>query len=232
MYNVIKFKGDENSYKFCADLHWGQSCEKWSEPLWAKRGFKSKEEHSAGVISDWNNSTTNQDTVFHLGDFVFQDPKAEGFWQLCNELKYKDLWLLVGNHNSGQKNGYFAVLEEQYGKDFIDRRQEIYPLNCQIDTNKQIHFLPSYAEIIINKTPIVLSHFPLAVHNYQKEKSLMLCGHSHSSYPLTNKNTGQGYRLDVGYDSFHRTISLTEIKEILYKRNDLNILDHHIYSPN
>ncbi len=59
----------------------------------------------------------------------------------------------------------------------------------------------------------------------------MLCGHSHSNCHLTNKDTGQGLRIDLGVESFGRPLSLAEIKRHLAGR-DIDSRDHHSKDTN
>jgi len=228
MYKTPKFKGDENSYLFLADGHLFQKCERWDNPLWRMRGFDSPEAHVEGFVANWNKVCDDNSVVFHLGDFVFQDPKAENFWNVISRLKFRSLNLLAGNHNSGQRKAYLDVLYKDFPS-FEGTDGEVYPLraNAGFNTGRTVIFWPEYLEVYINSTALVLCHYPIVSFNGQAESNVYhLSGHCHGSLPLTNKDTGSGRRLDVGFDSFARPISLTEVKAHLAGR-DLAILDHH-----
>ncbi len=104
---------------------------------------------------------------------------------------------------------------------------EVYPLTTTLDGGpKQIVFLPDYVEININKQPVVLSHYPIISHNRMARLSWMLCGHSHQGCALTNKDTGKGLRLDVGWEGWRRPVSVAEIRRHLAGR-DIDPVDHH-----
>ncbi len=227
MYKIPKFKGDENFYLFLADAHLNQGCERWDNPLWKMRGFESKEAHLEGFIANWNKVCNDNSMVFHLGDFIFQDPKAENFWSVISRLKFRSLNLLQGNHNSGQRKAYFDVLHKDF-PGFEGTDAEVYPLrvNAGFNTGRTVIFWPEYLEIYINSTALVLCHYCLAAFNGEADNCIHLSGHSHSNLPMSNKDTGHGKRLDVGFDSFARPISLTEVKAHLAGRQ-LQILDHH-----
>ncbi len=228
MYKLLKIKGDESNIFFIADGHIGQSCKNWSNPLWAARGYDSPESHTKGFIDNWNKVCNDNSIIFHLGDFVFEDPDAVKFWGIIEQLKFSQLHLLKGNHFSGQKKAYYDSLQFAF-PDLIGTDTEVYPLRVFNGgrTIRTIIFWPEYLEVIVNKTPLVLCHYCIAAFNGQADYCIHLSGHSHSNLPMSNKDTGQGRRLDVGADSFGRPISLTEVKEHLKNRN-LDILDHHI----
>ncbi len=227
MIKTQKFTGDEGKFRFTSDSHWGQTCEHWDNPLWRVRGYNSVQEHTDGLIAKWNEVCDDNTTVFHLGDFIFQDPGAKNFLAILSQLKFKELHCLFGNHRSGHKDLYDKTLQEQY-PDLAATGKEVYPLitNAGYNTTRRLVFWSDYLEIQINKTLLVLSHYPILSHNGQSKGSISLSGHCHANMPLTNKNTGKGLRLDVGADSFPSPISLIEIKGLL-KNRELNVLDHH-----
>lgn len=226
MLKTLKFSGEESNFFFISDLHQGHN----REFLWGKRGFKNLEEHDLANIHNWNSVCSHVSTVFHLGDLIFNDGTGEKFWKLLDRLNFKVLYLLLGNHVSGQRQAYLKVLKEQFPNaiDEINNnlKYEVYPLEYNINQIKKIVFLPQYAEISINSTMLTICHYPIISHNKQNHHSIMLTGHSHSNCPITNKNTGQGMRLDVGVESVERPTSLKEIKFYLKDRS-LDSVDHH-----
>ena len=226
MIKQFKFKGDESKFFFISDLHYGHS-PNWEIPLCKRRGYNTVEQMNSAIIENWNKVCDNTSQVFNLGDFVFQDPTGEKFIELHNKLNFQILFCLEGNHLSGHKQVYINELKKQFPNAYTDKLNFcVYPLEFKLNDNKKIIFMPEYMEVIINKTVLCLCHYPLYVHNYQKDKSISLVGHSHSSCSLTNKDTGRGMRLDCGFESFQRPISLTEVKEWL-KNRDLDQVDHH-----
>ena len=77
---------------YTSDLHFGDerilrlSC----------RPFASVEEMDAVLIRNWNQTVSEEDTVYILGDLAFNDEAA----QKVKELKGRKT-LLLGNHDAG-----------------------------------------------------------------------------------------------------------------------------------
>lgn len=225
MLQTLKFRGDEKSFFFSSDLHIWQSCSSWENPLWKMRGYDSKESHREGIIKKWNETCDEGSTCFLLGDHVFEDEDGDEFVELLQRLRYKTIYLLLGNHNSGHSIIYKKILAEKFPEVFAIGA-EVYPLEWQINSIKKAVFLPQYAEICINKNFVVLSHYPILSHNKLGKGSIHLSGHSHGRCELTNKNTGKGMRIDAGWDCWARPISFFEIKNHL-KGRDFDSRDHH-----
>lgn len=227
MYKILKLKGNENNIFVTSDAHINQECKNWENPLWEQRGFSSVEEHTRGFIDNWNKVCDDESIVFHLGDFIFQDPEGKIFWSVMRQLRFAVCHHLTGNHHSGTKNAYFDILYRDY-PDLKGTDSEIYPLKNQagFNTNKTIVFWPEYLDCIINKTMISFCHYPISSFNGQAAGSLALSGHSHGNNKMTNKDTGQGNRLDCDFGSFLRPISISEVKAIL-KNRELDLVDHH-----
>jgi calcineurin-like phosphoesterase family protein len=225
MLQTLKFTGDEKTFFASADLHINQTCSSWENPLWKMRGFDCKEDHARGVKESWNATCDENSTCFHLGDIVFEDEHGENFVDILHSLRFKTLYLLLGNHNSGQGIVYKRILAEKFPEVFTIGA-EVYPLEWEITEKKKVVFLPQYAEVTINRNFVVLSHYPMTSHNKMSKKSIHLSGHCHQNLPLTNKDTGRGKRLDVGWDGWGRPVSFFEIKNHLRGR-DIDNLDHH-----
>lgn len=236
MLKTLKFSGEENNYFFISDLHWGHN----RDFIFSKRKgldgeyYKSVENHDNGIIQSWNSTCTNNSIVFNLGDVTFQAQDESKFLSLMRRLNFKEQYVLWGNHVSSHRQMYLKVLKEQFpdaiennnGK--IELKYEVYPLKFNVDNNpnKTVIFLPQYVEIQINSTFCVLNHYPIGSWNNMGRNSFMISGHCHSNYKLSNKDTGIGFQLDVGVESFGRPINLKEIKYHLRNRN-IDAPDHH-----
>jgi calcineurin-like phosphoesterase family protein len=225
MLKTLKFKGNPEDFFFSSDLHIGQSCSSWENPLWKMRGYDSVESHKEGVVKSWNEHCGAQSICFHLGDMVFEDPYGEKFMDLVYSLNFKELYCYLGNHSSGQSVIYKRRLENLY-PDVAAAGLEVYPLEMELIEGKKIIFLPQYADIQINGTFIACCHYPIVSHNRLGKSSWSLGGHSHNKCELTNKDSGRGKRLDVGWDGWAKPVSLAEIKEHL-KDRDIDSPDHH-----
>lgn len=224
MLKPIKIHGLDTEIFGISDLHYGHD-----KPfLWSKRGYESGKAHDEGVIEKWNSVCSESATVIHTGDWVFQDPKGEKCRELFRRLNFETLYMTWGNHNSGVKHIYAKELADQYGPQWSHCDRQVYPLIHKVGDKgvKAVVFLPQYVEFIINGTVVIACHYPLLVHNEQKHGAHLWTGHSHQSLPLTNKDTGQGKRIDLGVEGWGRPLSFAEIKLHLQNR-DLDIRDHH-----
>lgn len=221
MFSTINFRGKEEDFLFTSDAHLNQVCETWANPLWNQRGYNSAKSHREAFISNWNAVSNRSKICFHLGDFIFYDPEGKEFRKQVRRLEFKDLYMLAGNHNSGQKEVYRSEMEKQ----FPGVEGELFPLVWDLYDGRRVFFLPQYATIKVNNQFVILCHFPIVSHWKIAKRSYMLCGHSHQRLPLTNKDTGQGLRLDVGFDGWKRPISLAEITKIFKNRN-IEAYDH------
>jgi calcineurin-like phosphoesterase family protein len=226
MIQQLKFKGKDDEFFFISDLHHHHD----RDFIWGKRSkpnsqekYRSVQESDEEVTVAWNSTVNHEATVFHLGDYIFADPDGSRFIALCAKLNFKHLYLLWGNHISGQRQAYFNALKAQYG--FNPGEAEVYPLHTQV-AGKTVTFLPAYVETIINNKPIVLSHYPIRSFNGLSKGAWHLCGHSHGGCAMSNKNTGEGFILDVGVESFGRPVSFGEIRRHFSGREIVTV-DHH-----
>jgi len=226
MFRTIKLTQPEHDLWFVADPHNFHN----RDFIYGPRGFASVTDYDEAFVHNWNAHLTDRSICVCLGDIQFADPDGSRLKALLRRLKFKTLYLLIGNHVSGHLQLYKETIAAQFPTALVDGRlaYEVYPLTHHLDgdPNRALVFLPVYAEFSVGGQLIVCCHYPIASHNKQGHGSLMLAGHCHGNFPLTNKDTGQGLRLDVGVDSFGRPVSLTEIKAHLRGR-DLNVVDHH-----
>jgi len=233
MLKTLKFSGEETNFFFVSDLHIHHDRDfiytKRANPLTGEK-YKTVIEHDKGIIEGWNSVCNNKSIIFNCGDVIFKDSDGSGFMGLMRQLDFKEHYVLFGNHTSGQRQTYIKELLCQFpnSMDGYGLFYEVYPLRLNIDGNpeKTVIFLPEYAEIQINSTLITLCHYPIISHNKLGHGSYMICGHSHASCQITNKDSGTGFRLDVGIESFGRPLSLKEVKYHLRNRTT-DSFDHH-----
>lgn len=213
MLNPLKINEKLDKVFVVSDLHFNHD----RDFIWGARGFSSCQEHGEKLVEEWNARVSNEDVVFHLGDLIFNDKEGTEIKKLLNRLNFKTIYLAQGNHGSGYKQYY----KESLGQNNI----EIFPLWTIAEDGREICFIPNYFEIIVEKKFFACAHYPIISHNGQAQGSYHLCGHSHGNCAITNKDTGQGRRLDVGIDSFGGPISLKFAVDFL-KERDYNCLDH------
>lgn len=211
-YKPIKLTVEDSNVSFWSDTHFGHRCESWENPLWKIRGFETLQQHDAGLIQRWNEVSTINTTFFHLGDFIFGFDTIERFKTILNQLNFKTLYIMPGNHCSGWKQN-FDVLSGNI---------------LHLQDEKKVVFVPNYLEAIINNQPIVMSHYPLASHNGQAKGSWMLHGHCHSN--LYKSEIGpilyKAKIIDVGVENCPIPQTFGNLKSYFLNRKNLTF-DHH-----
>ena len=136
------------------------------------RPFQSVNEMNAIMVEKWNSLVTDQDTVYHLGDFTLDDIYHFRKWasQLHGHIK-----ILPGSH------------DDPWLKDFVsnDKIKVVAPLVSL-----------EFPEITVGTSPqvIVLCHYSMQVWDRSNQGSWHLFGHSHGNLK------GIGLSFDVGVD--------------------------------
>jgi calcineurin-like phosphoesterase family protein len=142
------------------------------------------------LITEWNKVVTNDDEVYHLGDFCFGT--SEDALRYLNALNFKRLNFIWGNHDKAMKDIY--------------------------NRNKQPHgfyFAGDMAEVDIAGQTIVLNHYKMAVWNRSHHGAWHLYGHSHGSAP----NSPHDLSFDVGVDcTGYKPLSFEEVRERMSKK--------------
>lgn len=179
---------------FTADHHFGHN----NIIQYSKRPFANTEKMDTALIEHWNQTVEDNDTVFHLGDFIFKSDARSYFSQLKGKIFILELpwhhdkkWLNQERNQTPilSKSGYPVVLLPPllvvYSKRF---GLEGYPM------------------------AITLSHYPLAEWEASFHGAWHLHGHTHGTY----KAPHNAKCLDVGVDSReYKPASLEQIAELL-----------------
>ena len=154
--------------------------------IYAARGYSSIEEMNKDLIFKFNNTVTDDDEVYILGDLCLggADSLIDNF-KMLSQLNGK-IHIILGNHDT-------------------DNRVKIY---------QELGWTVSYAELIRwGSYYFFLSHFPCITSNLEKESlkqcTLNLYGHTHQK---TNFFNDMPFMYHVGVDS-HKNypVSLDEI---------------------
>src|ERR1017187_5897154 len=163
------YDGDEIDW----NMDWKASADKMDETL----------------IQNWNARVQPDDTVYHLGDFVFMGEIQAG--KILDRLNGQKI-LIFGNHDKTIKRS--KELREKF-------------ISCC-----------DYLEINVSeggeKQMIVLSHYAMIVWNKSHLNSWMLHGHSHGTlkYPFQMKI------MDVGTDCHdYAPVSYEDVKQAMLK---------------
>lgn len=185
---------------FISDLHFGHK----NIINLSGESFSSIEERDETIIKNWNETVTNKDTVYVLGDISWRS--QEETETIFEKLK-GTIYIIQGNHDSPK------MLSELKNKGLIK------------------DFM-SYYEINENKKKYVLFHYPIEEWNKFFNNSALIHGHIHSknfrsSFPaarvscLRNSDgtikkvlTRNCNKFDVGVEAVgYRPVSFDKIKE-------------------
>lgn len=111
--------------------------------------------------------------------------------EIIHQIKCNNIIFILGNHC-----GKLQSLYEEYGE------------------------VRDYCETKVNKTKVVMSHYPMAVWNGSHYGSVMLHGHSHGTYQ------GKGRVRDVGWDARGRIERLVDVVEEAKQESVVNLDGH------
>ena len=162
---------------------------------YCNRPFIGVSEMNRELINNWNSVVTDDDIVFHLGDFCFG---SKNQWKKFREKLNGKIYLIQGNH---------------------DREDEIY---CEgFESIDDIVQLGYYDEETEGWATLILCHYCLTTWPGQWKGALHCFGHSHTS-PNSKSQSDHDYisnralpSYDVGVDNNNFTpISYEELKVI------------------
>lgn len=110
---------------FTSDLHFNHD----RGFVYGPRGFKSVKEMNETLIKNWNETVTNQDVIYVLGDF-FLGTDEEFIYQTIKRLN-GEIHLIYGNHDTPKKielykNTYGRIYCEGYATKIKYKKREFY----------------------------------------------------------------------------------------------------------
>lgn len=185
-----QFKFDSEHLFFVSDTHFNHS----NIIKYCSRPFSSTEEMDEALIKNWNSVITDNDTIFHLGDFAFG-----GFpvWERIRPQLNGSIILILGNHDHANIN----------------------PRNKQ-RIEAMFDWVGEMLTISVGKRHIILSHYPLMCY---PDGCYNLHGHIHSGPNSTSKdvlnNMFKSTQYDVGVDNNNYTpVSYSQVKYIINKQ--------------
>jgi calcineurin-like phosphoesterase family protein len=190
--NVIKIDiKDVKKLYFISDTHFGHS----NIIKFCNRPYSNVDEQDNDIIEKWNNTISDDDFIFHLGDFFFRanNGRIRSILDKLNGKKY----LILGNHDK-------SIIKNKWTHEYFEN---IYQ-RCIIDiTNNKL----------ISNT-IVLDHYPICSWYKKNRGSLHLHGHVHNNQTFNKPNMFNVSVEMIGY----KPISYNEIIDNL-KYNGLYI---------
>lgn len=179
-----KYKFDPEHTFFTSDTHFGHA----NIIRFCNRPFKNVEEMDEVLIENWNQVVSDDDTVFHLGDFAFG---GSNVWKSIIPRLNGHINLIIGNHD--RKN-----LRQGYMSSF---GMVVPQLQIEIEGN-----------------PIYLNHYPFLCYGGSYRGVWQLFGHVHSGpnaegLDISRLKTLFPTQYDVGVDNNdYAPISYREVK--------------------
>lgn len=206
------------------------------------RNFETLEQHNAALVSNINACVGEDDILYHLGDWSFGG--IDQIWNFRKQLKCKTIHLIYGNHDEKiEEKKEFIIPEEETKiyEELFKERMGSAPSQRTITVDRLFSSVNHYLEISVNRQKMVLCHYAMRVWNKSHRGNWMLYGHSHGTlddlkpqfaeptwigddYYIKNAKT-----MDVGVDTHKefRPYSITELQEIMAKKEILLNIDHH-----
>jgi len=168
---------------------------------YCKRPFTHAWEMNLTLMHNWNKVVTEDDVVYHLGDFAFGD--ALDVNRIMSVLQFRHMHFIKGNHDKAFLDWYY-----NFGNDQITRKVTVHD---------------SYFETCINGQPITLCHYAMRVWNKSHHGAWHLYGHSHGTLP----DDPHSLSFDCGVDCHSYTpITFKRVREIM-KKKQFQAVDHH-----
>lgn len=193
-----KYKFDPEHTFFTSDTHFGHA----NIIRFCNRPFKNVEEMDEVLIENWNQVVSDDDTVFHLGDFAFG---GSNVWKSIIPRLNGHINLIIGNHD--RKN-----LRQGYMSSF---GMVVPQLQIEIEGN-----------------PIYLNHYPFLCYGGSYRGVWQLFGHVHSGpnaegLDISRLKTLFPTQYDVGVDNNdYAPISYKEVKaKIEYQKAEFKIFN-------
>jgi calcineurin-like phosphoesterase family protein len=172
---------------FTSDTHFGHA----NIIKYGKRPFQDVRQMDEALIRNWNETVSEEDPVFHLGDFTLGENARRYFAALNGQIH---ILTLEWHHDA-------RWLKAELGKERLVSR-----------SGHPVRLLPaltvlSCAALGTNQyaLPITVSHYPLADWEASHHGAWQLHGHSHGTYADPHGRKC----LDVGVDAVaYRPVSL------------------------
>lgn len=110
------------------------------------RPFSSVEEMDEELIRRWNEVVSHEDTVFHLGDFMFYGFKKKAI-EILNRLNGQKGMIILGNHDKNhnlawwERVGFIRALDCKYilGKVILSHEPILYNIGDFYNIHGHIH---------------------------------------------------------------------------------------------
>lgn len=214
---------------FTSDTHYGhaniagKNTSKWTGGGY--RHYKSVKEMNEDLVRNINKYVGQEDHLYHLGDWSFGG--ADNIWSFRKQLVCDNIHLILGNHDHH--------IEENKMLDIPEEDREMCFLRFGTYAGMQARDLFSsvghYKEILVGKTPFILSHYGHRVWHGSHKGWIHLYGHSHDSLPPYGKSMDVGIDTAIRMFGEARPFSIQDITGFM-EHQPLQFPDHHDLKTN
>lgn len=186
----MNFKFDGSRVYFTSDTHFNHT----NILRYCQRPFRNVDDMNEQMIANWNETVSEDDVIFHLGDFCLGG--AVEWTRILDRLNGK-IYLIMGNHDlKNIRQGLMGRFEHVAMQMLIE----------------------------VGKRRIYLNHYPFLCFEGGYKDVWQLFGHVHSRRANTGIDAGRLQYLyptqyDVGVDNNDfRPISYEQVKRIIQKQ--------------
>lgn len=192
-----------------SDLHINHRklCSGYEEHFDETRKYVTIEEMNDDIITQWNNTVTNDDIVIFLGDVMLSTPMSTAvdvFKEYYNKLNFKHLYLVMGNHD----HKLFKKIEQRINE--FPNITLVYSHMIVVKDNKT-YFLQHYD---FSNTVFGMSEM-LKRTAENRIIDILVHGHTHSHNKISSTYwQGTRYQLQncVCWDAWYRPVNLNELQ--------------------
>lgn len=197
--NIIRYSGRPFLKEGDVVVDRNTQKEEWVNGVIKRQRAKEMDEE---LIRLWNEKISNEDEVYHLGDFCFG--RGDVAIRILRMLNFKKLYFIWGNHDQGMKE--------------VQAVYKLYP-----DLVNRLVFLGDMEQVSVQGQNILLCHYAMRVWDASHKGVWHLYGHSHGSLA----DDPNSLSFDIGIDC-HKMVPLSfeEVKAVMEKKN-YKPLDHH-----
>ena len=187
---------------FTSDTHFGhqniagKNVSRWKDGY---RQYESTETMNQALVKSFNQTVKPGDTVYHLGDWSFGG--VENVLRFRKQLNCDSIHLILGNH---------------------DEHIEYNDIIPSVGVKAQECFtsVSHYKEIVIGGQRYILFHYGMSTWHWAEKGAIHLYAHSHDMLPSIGKSMDVGVDVALRLFKTPRPFSVTEIREIMDKREN------------
>lgn len=191
-----------------SDLHINHHklCSGYDDHFDTYRKYVTTDEMNADIIKQWNDTVTDDDIVINLGDQMMNVPGSklvETFTKYYNELHFKHMYMIRGNHD-------FELFKK---------------LNKVISQYPKITLVNDYIELDKDNKKYLFQHYTYDDNEFGNPNVLniltengktfdyLVHGHTHSEFKASAIVKNDKYKLQncVCWDAWYRPVSLNEV---------------------